>query len=198
MLINKIRQKINFYKNRKFNSSGFTLVELMIATSLFVIIMLSALSSLLILLNESKNSRALRLAMDNVNFAMESMTRSIRMGINYYCGATNLNDLNITPRSCPDGGTIMSFIPQAKGSVQPTYRTEYRFVDNTIKRYDEGNFIDGVSIISPEVNIDNLEFFVNTGDDVQPSVYIIVKGTVTIKGVPTSFSIQALASQRNF
>ena len=38
----------------------------------------------------------------------------------------------------------------------------------------------------------------NPDDKTQPSVYIIMEGTVMVKGVPTSFAIQTLASQRNF
>ena len=186
-------------KNYKKNS-GFTLIELMVATSLFVVIMLSALSALFMLLDESKNSRALRLAMDNVNFAMESMTRSIRMGSNYYCGSVVLSDLTGT-LGCPSGGDTVSFVPQPQGSDPVSYRTKYRFENNTLKRYDAINQ-SGISMISPDVKIESLKFFVKVPDInnmyIQPSVYIIMRGTVTVKGVPTYFAVQTLASQRNF
>jgi hypothetical protein len=45
-----------------------------------------------------------------------------------------------------------------------------------------------------------LKFFVegsSTTDTKQPSVYIIMKGTVTVKGQLTSFIMQTLASQRS-
>jgi prepilin-type N-terminal cleavage/methylation domain-containing protein len=173
-------------------NKGFTLVELMVATSLFVVIMLSAMGSLFVLLKESKESRALRVSMDNVNFAMESMARSIRMGTNYYCGDTTSLDDTL---SCPNGGDEISFIPQDASS-----RVKYSLVDRKIIR-DEPNG-DSVSIISPDVDIEFLKFFVRVpgGADtqIQPSVYITLKGTVKVNGVPTSFALQTLASQRNF
>ena len=175
-------------------NKGFTLIELMVATSLFVIIMLSAMSALFVLLGESKNSRALRLAMDNVNFAMESMTRSIRMGASYYCaGYSEFVTLREDAKECPDGGPLLTFLPQ--GAID---RIGYQ-KDNegVLRRYDSGH-LDGIPIVSPDVKIDTLKFFVKGSEttDIQPSVYIIIKGTVTVKKVSTSFSIQTLASQR--
>lgn len=186
---------------RNYNKNlGFTLIELMVATSLFVVIMLSALSSLFMLLDESKNSRALRLAMDNVNFAMESMTRSIRMGSNYYCGSVELSNLTET-QDCPSGGSTVSFVPQSQGSDPVAYRIKYKLENNTLKRYDSVNQ-DGISMISSDVKIESLNFFVKVPNInnmyIQPSVYIIMRGTVKVKGVPTYFAVQTLASQRNF
>jgi len=189
-------------------SKGFTLIELMVATSLFVVIMLSALSALFMLLDESKNSRALRFAMDNVNFAMESMTRSIRMGTNYYCASSGYIPLdNNNTLDCPakttGGGNLLVFSPQKEEGSSVT-RVGYQLnKDGSILRYDNLHTSDPVSITSPDVKIESLRFFVNGADGImspntQPSVYIIMKGTVMVKNVPTSFSIQTLASQRNF
>ncbi len=191
-------------------NSGFTLIELMVATSIFVVIMLAAMSSLFVMLDAAKSSRALRLAMDNVNFTMESITRSVRMGTNYYCvlvgdSAPDPSNLN-TSYNCPNvGGTLLSFVPQAKGGVNPTSRVWYALDTSltnsnfsTIKRCDNSGC---VPIISPDVNIKRLKFFVNgssESDDKQASVYITMEGEVIVKGVPTSFAIQTLASQRNF
>lgn len=187
-------------RNGKLNN-GFTLIELMVATSLFIIIMLSAMSALFMLLDESKNSRALRFAMDNVNFAMDSITRSIRMGTDYYCGSSGENvSLEGTEiNDCPDGGPLIVFTPQDTSSSQ---RVGYQLSEGVVKRYDNNN-LDGVPVVSPDVNVDVLEFFVNGANDTlptdkQPSVYVIMKGTVKVKGVPTSFAIQTMASQRNF
>lgn len=193
-------------RNKQKNiSSGFTLIELMVATSIFVVIMLASMGSLFTLLDASKNSRALRTAMDNVNFAMESMTRSIRMGTNYYCVTypTSIGsaDYLTEGRNCPSGGTAVSFLPQ----TVTTYRVGYQWKPRddaqgtyTLQRCDINSCVD---IISPDVNIEQLKFFVKgsqSGDNIQASVYIIMRGTVTIKGVDTSFALQTMASQRNF
>lgn len=177
----------------KKNNKGFTLIELMVATSLFMVIMISALGSLLMLINESRNGRANRIAMDNVNFAMESMARSIRMGSNYYCGSIgSLSDVN-SSLGCDSGESVVSFVPQANSNS----RVEYRLEDNTIKRFDSSNSFTGVPVISQDVSISKLKFFVNI-NGVQPKVYIIIEGSVNVKGIEKSFAIQTLASQRNF
>lgn len=188
-------------ENKKKNS-GFTLIELMVATSIFIIIMLAAMGALFMLLDAAKSSRALRSAMDNVNFSMESMTRSIRMGTNYYCGGITMDDL-ISTKDCPNGGTLISFVPQPLQGVTATSRVGYQISNDgkgIVKRYDSSNS-SGVPIVSPDVQIDTLKFFVKGSDNtdtIQPSVYIIMKGTVMVRGVPTSFALQTMASQRNF
>lgn len=197
--------------NNKKNNKGFTLIELMVATTIFVIIMLSSMGALFMLLDASKNSRALRSAMDNINFSMESMTRSIRMGTNYYCvlgesGIVMIDNPDAN-QDCLDGGNFIAFIPQDFIDSDPGTRVGYKLSEivegtnignYTIKRCEGNNC---VSIISPDVNIETLRFFVKGSaldDDIQASAFIIIKGTVLVKGVPTSFSIQTMASQRNF
>lgn len=185
------------FLNKKDNKKGFTLVELMVATSLFLIIMISALGALLMLIGEARNSRALRISMENVNFAMESMARSIRMGTGYYCGDIDLDDFTTSPLGCQNGNDIFSFIPQSIDlNTKAPSRVIYSFEDNTIKRYDYLS-PSGVPIVSPNVNIEKLEFYVDVLNH-HPRVYIILKGTVMVKGVPTNFAIQTMASQRNF
>lgn len=201
-------------KNRKKNKGkdrGFTLIELMVATSIFVIIMLASMGALFTLLDAAKSSRALRTAMDNVNFAMESMTRSIRMGTNYYCvtEGARMPDESIVSEgghNCfPDGGTLIAFISQPQTGETEGSLAGYKIANTgdyrTIQKCTSNNSSDCVSIISSDVNIDTLKFFVKgsaVDDKIQASVYIIMKGTVTTKNGPVSFSLQTMASQRNF
>ncbi len=211
-------------KQKTKKNNGFTLIELMVASSIFAIIMLISIGALLTVFGTAKNSRALRLAMDNVNYAVESMTRSIRMGTNYTCvesgSQINLNG-NPDPRDCLEGGSFLAFIPQDGSQDQ---RVGYQLakisqvssdVDNkdgggeavdhgknlTLKRYDNKSNSSGVPIISPDVSIQRLNFIVKGSapdDGIQASVYIIMEGSVMVKGTPVSFSIQTMASQRNF
>jgi len=198
--------------NSKINKNlGFTLIELMVATTIFSIIMIIAIGSLITTLGIAKNYRALNFAMDNVNFAMESMTRSIRMGTNYYCvkdgdSITMVNnpdafkDCEIN-ESATERGTFIAFIPQ---NYTNGNRVGYKLakksdgINYTIERCD-GNTC--VSIVSSDVNIEKLNFIVkgsDPDDGVQASVYILIRGNIVIKGVKNSFAIQTMASQRNF
>jgi prepilin-type N-terminal cleavage/methylation domain-containing protein len=192
-------------KNQQKNK-GFTLVELMVATFIFTAIMLASMGALLVTINSARQARALRTSMDNINFAMESMTRSIRMGTNYVCAEEidMVNNPTLTV-DCPEGGTAMAFIPQKPDPK--LFRVGYKLTKRldgsetyTLERGD-GATNTWVEIVAPEVNIEKLNFFVNGSDpqdQVQASVYIIIKGEITIKGVSTGFAIQTMASQRNF
>ncbi|MFA7000081.1 MAG: hypothetical protein WC241_03090, partial [Candidatus Paceibacterota bacterium] len=56
-------------------------------------------------------------------------------------------------------------------------------------------------VVSSDVDIKMLKFYVKGADasttNVQPSVKILIKGVVIIKGVATPFTLQTLASQRS-
>lgn len=186
-----MQNKIKNYKNKGFTRTlnfskgrslvcGFTLIELMVAISIFMMIMIMAMGSVLVASDVSKKADKLRTAMDNVNFAMESMTRSIRMGTAYGPGSKGNNE----SFSFTDSAGVL---------------TEYYKDNDTLKR-KKG--VPGFSfpLISGEVKVDTLKFFVRgtaLGDTIQPSVYIIMKGTVNVKGTPYSFALQTMASQRN-
>lgn len=190
---------------------GFTLIELMVSTTIFSIIMIVAIGSLVTTLGIAKNYRALNFAMDNVNFAMESITRSIRMGTNYYCvkegDSINMVNNDNATQDCQiavnqaERGTFIAFIPQ---DYDGTNRVGYKLarkndgINYTIERCD-GNTC--ISIVSSDVNIEKLNFIVkgsNPDDGIQASVYILIRGNIVIRGVKNSFAIQTMASQRNF
>ena len=183
---------LNLNKN-----NGFTLVELMVATSIFIVILIVIIGSLITSSDSSKKAQALRFAMDNVNFAMESMSRSIRTGTNYYCA--NEIPFSVTGTSdCPSGDIFIAFNPQNSTSYVAYAKVPRGNDTFTLKRCDIDNDI-CTEMVSSEVDIEALKFFVKGSDktdDIQPSVYILMKGTINIKGVPTSFAIQTMASSR--
>ena len=186
-------------------SKGFTLIELMIATTLFTIVMVMGVGSLVVSSNSAKSAQKLRISVDNVNFAMESMTRELRMGTYYYCGE---DEAPFTPNvynDCANGGNIIVFTPQQIG-VTPASRVSYWLKPrangtNSLQRC-ENNQDNCSAVVSPDVNIETLKFYVNGSntseiDSIQPSVRILIRGIVLIKGEPKSFTLQTMASQRS-
>jgi type II secretory pathway pseudopilin PulG len=197
-----IKNKINFSKEVTMPtniSAGFTLIELMVATSIFISIMLMAMGTLIISSDTNKRAEQLRLSMDNVNFAMESMTRSIRMGSNYYCSDSNIPlDLSSGGNDCPNGGKIFTFTPADNMNKMGGNLIAYQLSEDSLQRCSDSSNCENMT--SPGVKIDYLRFFVNgtsTGDFMQPSAYIVMKGSVTVKGETTSFALQTMASQRS-
>lgn len=183
-------------------NKGFSLIELMVATSIFMIIMLVALGALLMTSGAAKESNALNFTMDNLSFATESMSRSLRMGTNYTC-ANNFISLNSSPApaDCSNGGNIIAFKPA--GSTQANHRIAYKLISNnghnTIERCDTKANPECVSLLAPNINVDVLKFYVKgalVNENIQPSVYILLRGSVLVKGKKLTFAIQTMASQR--
>lgn len=191
----KFNYKINNY------NKGFTLVELMVSMAIFMMIMLAAMGSLFVSLNAIRNIRAEQTAIDSVNYAVESMSRSIRLGTKYYSCDSSCIDITSTTsvKDSTGGEDEISFIPQNFEDIgsRITYRKNEK--NETLERCI-GN--DCASIVSPEVKIKTLRFDVKGAQDLSldyhPRVYILVGGEVTIKGSETTtFAIQTIAAQRN-
>ncbi len=120
----------------KNKNKGFTLIEVMVATTIFMIVMLMGVGALLVSSNSAKKSEALRSAMDNVSFAVEGMTRALRMGSNFYCAPDEgLSLPSVRNADCfPDGGTAIAFTPAEKS----TSDTSYEWHDNLDGSLDSG------------------------------------------------------------
>jgi prepilin-type N-terminal cleavage/methylation domain-containing protein len=199
MIFRKIKQKNN----------GFTLVELMVASTLFTFIMMMGVGSLVMSSNSAKSSQKLRTAVDNVNFAMESMARELRTGTVYTCETTQiiLSD-SLLPKDCPTTyGNIIAFKPQstAGGATRVAYELKARADGtNTLIRCEfisPSTVTPCPEVVSSEVDIKSLKFYVVGSalppDTIQPSVEILIKGQIIVKGVITPFILQTMASQRS-
>ena len=64
-------------------SSGFTLVELMVAVAIFTIVATTAGSALMGIISANKKARSIQSAMNDVNLALESVSKDMRMGTDY-------------------------------------------------------------------------------------------------------------------
>lgn len=186
-----------YFKNNK----GFSLIELIVALGIFTSIITVLLGALIVTMNSARHSRALRTAMDNVNFAMESMTRSIRMGTNYYCvsdgGGLPLG-VGENTKDC-DNGSFVSFIP--KGDNATSSRVGFGLIEeNGVSVLNRCTDDTCVAIVSPDINIESLRFIVKNSDlaSRQAGVYIMMKGVAYVGGSPVPFALQTLASERNF
>lgn len=194
----KIFNKINSFEK------GFTLIELMVSISIFMMIMLAAMGSLFVSLDAARRVRAQQVAIDSVNYAVESMTRSIRLGTKYHSCDGGCPDYdNTTYVQDTDGeNSSISFVPQNFGEINDTLgtgsRIEYRLEDGKVKRCEKDVC---ASIVSPDVKIKTLRFDVIGSEESKPyhpRVNILVGGEVTVRGEEkTSFAIQTIATQRN-
>ena len=106
-------------KNTHTYNSGFTLIELLVSVTIFTIVMVMALGALLALSSADRRAETLKSGIDNLTFALDSMSRAIRTGSVYHCMSSG----TITSaQDCPSGDNFISFL-SATG-VQTYYQLD--------------------------------------------------------------------------
>lgn len=183
-------------------SGGYTIIETMIAISLFIVIVMSGLGALLnanLLHNKAQNMRSI---MDSLSFVMEDMSRNIRTGFNYHCaitGQTSLPDPAV-PRSCASGFGIAFEEPNGDINDNDDQWVYYVNAGRLYKSTDGATTVVQLTpdevVINPVSIISVLGAEPPPGDTQQPLVFIKLQGTITYKNVVTPFSLQTSASQR--
>lgn len=177
------------------NSKGFTLVEMIVSLGLFTIVLFIATNAFLAIVNVDRKSRATRIVVDNLNLALEDMTRNIKTGLTYYCGTTDTGGVG----DCVLGGDTVYF------TNQEGVRMGYYFdgvVDHAIFRITgTGPGAVVQRITSPEINISDLKFIVSgsssftSGDRKQPMIIIMITGFLG-ENMPIKF--QTTVTQRAY
>lgn len=185
-------------KNPSNLQKGFSLIEIMVSLAVFSIVVLVATGALLSIIDANKKTQALKAVVNNLNFALENMSRNIRVGTKYHCGETGLSQLpNFSPQDCV-GGAFIAFHDQEKNRI-----TAYRLSGGAIQKSDDifdpdEGFAD---VTAPEINITSLRFDVSGSqktDNLQPRVILVVRGEMknTKLKVSTDFNIQTTLTQR--
>ena len=208
--------RLLIYENTRYKK-GFTLIELLVSTAIFSIMMVMALGALLSLSVADRKAETLKSAIDNVTFAMDSMSRAIRTGSNYDCG----NQASTAPTDCnATGANYFTFLSSATasnpGGVQTYYRLESLTSDpggaaascnqtspnvGCIERSTDGG-VTWVPITSPDITILTAGYLFHavgdpSGDNTQPKVIITVSGTVPVSTTQTTtFHMQTTVTQR--
>lgn len=77
--------------NKK-SQSGFTLIELIVSLGVFSVVITIAVGALLMLVATNEQLQGEQSVMTNLSFALDSMTREIRTGSDYYCDEANNYD----------------------------------------------------------------------------------------------------------
>ncbi len=183
--------------------------EVIVAIFLFSLVMTIGMGSIITLLNANRKTQSIKSVMNNLNLALDSMTKVIAVGKDYHCGGSgNLN----TPLDCQNGATQMTFesnedlYPLGNPDGLPDHIT-YSLQSDSFGGYIERK-IDGGSatrMTAPEIDITKMRFFVlGTApfggglDNEQPKVVILIEGATKMaaQDAGSSFQIQAMTSQR--
>ncbi len=159
-------------KKIKYSSSaGFTLIELMVASALFVTAVSIAIEALFAIEHSYARVDGLRIVMDNLNNSFDLISRDVRYGSVYFCG-NDIEDVNRTYRQgCPfkwstypgvstEGGTAIMFKPS--GAVAANVRKGYYLSGGKVYEYILNTLgaTSTLPITGDDVYIDTLRFFV--------------------------------------
>jgi len=167
---------------------GFTLIELMTAVSIFAIVMVISMGSIIGVFDANRKSRTLKTIMNNLNLAIESMAKEMRYGESYHCGSSGTLTL---PQNCPGGDTLVSFL--SSEDAQITYRLNGATIEKQI------NSAEFLAVTAPEVIIDSLVFYtLGAGTDnlLQPKVIIKIEGHAGTDKSRSDFTLETMVSQR--
>jgi prepilin-type N-terminal cleavage/methylation domain-containing protein len=190
------------YKNKR---RAFTLVEMMVAIAVFSIVMVVAMSALLNVIDANNKARSIKTAINNISFALEGISKDMRMGTDYKC----IDNGNKETKCLPDG----------EGNIGVKYKTSraggegfayYKFDSNNNKIWScldtigidcaNGDYFSALT--SKEVKIEKMVFYVqNTVTNLgkQPRVIITIQGKAGPDNKPqlqTDFNLQTGISQR--
>ena len=187
---------------------GFTLFEMIVAIGVFSIIVVISLGSVLTISSSQKKAASFRAVQDNLNFALETMAKSIRVGFDYYCYDDLNPDSNLSisnynyngPNDCSInnsvGGNVFIFKAIDVNGLQIT--KGYR-INGTRIEVDSSNDAGGfIPLTGNDVEIVNGRFYVTGAEpDKQPMVIIILTGVAGEQGkIQSEAKLQITISQR--
>lgn len=183
---------------------GFTLVELLISVSIFATVMVMSLGALLAMSESNRRVESMKSVINTLNFALDSMSRSIRTGYSYECDPLSFTD-STSPEDCPsDPSTKFAFtnsdgvsIGYCLGRIDSLICDESSEATAILRSEDGGPL---APITSREVVIEDFAFYVIgslPGDNTQPKVTILISGYVDVSATQRStFNLQTSVTQR--
>jgi type II secretory pathway pseudopilin PulG len=160
------------------------LVEMIVAVAIFATVVLIAVGALLSIISVNRKANELRIVMENLNFAVESIARDVRTGERYGC---------VTLQEECDGSALVF-------EDQEGLEVEYTLDGTVIVRKVEGGAF--IPVTSPAISIETLNVYVRGttpgGDGKQPRVLMTIRGKAGVDGKnETEFSLQTSVSQRD-
>jgi len=172
----------------KQKNRGFTLIEMLLSIALFSIVLTISMGAIFTIIDSNRKTQTLTLTMNNLSFAIESMTRDLKTA---------------DPKTLSDNsGSSRSLVGQDEDYIR------YRFNNGTIeKSVGESAYSDSYSsIISEDVIIENFYFAVveygegsslQSTSNEQPRATILIEGYAEItERIRSDFAVQTTVSPR--
>lgn len=214
---------LNTIQSRKCNQRGFTLIEMLVSISLFAVVITMSVGTLLVLIDANSRAQSMQLVMTNLSFALDSMTREIRTGTDWYCGEYTGNSVPSVSnegvqRDCAGSANYITITESGESLTggKNNNRITYWFEDDTdgdgsnrgaVKRClgnvtDCNSSDDWLSLTGREVDIDDFALEVrgtsrwsSSNDTEQPTLSLYIKGRTGFEYGDDSNSIKEFSLQ---
>ncbi len=194
-------------------SRGFSLVEMVVALGIFALVSTIALGAYLKIMDANSKAQSIKTAVNNINFALEAMSREIRVGTRLYCGELTTfpdltNNRKITPTGCSGGNTAIAFHSSNQILCNGNLRNAvyaYKFENGKLHKAEQASCVatspSWYPITSNDVIISNPRFYVTlegpTGSPRTGRMLMTFTGEAGIKEkVKTVFDVQTTVAQR--
>lgn len=184
---------------------GFTLIEMIVALAIFTIVALVAIGALIKITDANRKSITLKTTINNLNFALESMSREMRVGGDYKIGST-IGSVNSFNQNIQNSDWVITFKSSEKSTISGqncNFIFAYKYQNFTIQKAEQRDCNVVISdsdfqpLVSQDIIIENTIVDVVTGGTSQPKVFIWLKGYSGVRErEKTQFSIQTSISQR--
>lgn len=162
-----------FKKNKK--ESGLTMIEIMVAVSIFGLVIGIVIGTFVLALSSQRRIIALRNTEDNIRFTIEAMAKEIKTGKNF-----------------SGGGNSISFT-NARGEA-----ISYRLSSNIIEKSSDGG-VNYSAVTGTEVTVNYSNYYLMgqaAGDGLEPRVTITIGITSSVGSQTADLKIQTTISER--
>jgi type II secretory pathway pseudopilin PulG len=167
---------MNFKKKQK----GFTLVEVLVSVSLFIMVIIALSQVYISVIRSERIAYVLLNSENNIRNSLEIMARSIRIGKNF----------DISPNH-----KELCFDYYLEG-VWERYCYRFNETHGTLEKLSEdGSF---VSILDPQLKVNHLQFYIKGGDfDSQASIIVAMEVSTQVKEQEYLFNLQTAVTPRS-
>ncbi|MGB4076232.1 MAG: type II secretion system protein [Minisyncoccia bacterium] len=168
---------------------GYTLLEMIVAVGIFSIVMLTATGAFLTLIRLDREARLTNNVVTNLSFAVDSIARALRTGVNYDCSPATSGTF--------DNCTSSSIAFRDEDNRAITYGISSGRVTANV---------DGIQsfLTDPNITVSTLSFEVRgmgtteaCGSRIEPQVTFTMQGAMTSgQGAIVDFTLQGGATRR--
>lgn len=189
---------IKLFKQLKKNQAGFSLMEVLVASSIFVIISLSSLAIYSSVLKTSQKTIALTRVQQETQLIMQVLAKKIRTAIvdyTYYENNSPENDGKVNVLVLKDLVGDIFYFKKIDDGLMVAVNTSFPENDDDYKKIPATN-----------VAIDDLDFYINPIENPfdidnpptsQPYVMMVLKVSSTKAGQSASLNLQQTIPQRS-